>query len=272
MPTLHYNDSDGIDRIVPIGLDAVLIGRATECHIQSTDARVSRKHARIFRDGDFYWIEDLGSSNGVFLGTERVTRARLPPGEVAVIGSLMVRLVPDDAVATPTAGEPQLMAWLAAERKNRVALEEERDALGRRLRELVTAGDELKDRVEHLTAEVKQARGEAVKDKRKAQAAEEQLEKLRAAGAGGAEVDRLRAELEAARKAAAEHEAMRAAAASVSAKLPTLESDKRKLEDENSRMRGDLETAKGRYAALEDERKKVADELAMLKASAGKNA
>ena len=161
MPTLHYNDSDGIDRIVPIGVDAVLIGRATECHIQSTDARVSRKHARIFRDGRGLPDRGPGSSNGVFLGTERVTRARLPPGEVAVIGSLMVRLVPDDAIATPTAGEPQLMAWLAAERKNRVALEDERDALGRRLRELVTAGDELKDRVEHLTAEVKQARADA---------------------------------------------------------------------------------------------------------------
>ena len=55
----------------------------------------------------------------------------------------MVRLVPDDAVAAPTAGEPQLMAWLAAERKNRVALEDERDALGKRLRELVSQGDEL---------------------------------------------------------------------------------------------------------------------------------
>ena len=50
---------------------------------------------------------------------------------------------------------------------------------------------------------------------------------------------------------------MRAAAASVSASFPTLESDKRKLEDENSRMRGDLETAKSRYAAVEEERKKV---------------
>src|SRR5262249_32967766 len=253
MPTLHYNDSDGVDRIVPITGDAVLIGRATDCHIQSSDARVSRKHARIFRDADGFWIEDLGSSNGVFLGTERVTRARLPPGEVAVIGSLMVRLVPDDAIATPTAGEPQLMAWLAAERKNRVALEEERDALGRRLRELVTAGDELKDRVEHLTTEVKQARADAAKDKRKALAAEEQIEKLRSGGAGGPEVERLRAELDAAKRASAEHEAMRAAAAAVSAKLPTLESDKRRLEDEASRMRGDLETAKSRQAGLEAE-------------------
>ena len=132
-----------------------------------------------------------------------MTRARLPPGEVAVIGNFMVRLVPDDAIASPTAGEPQLMAWLAAERKNRVALEEERDALGRRVRELVTAGDEQKDRVEHLTAELKQARADAVKDKRKAMAAEEQLEKMRVGGAGGGEVDQLRAELEAARKAPA---------------------------------------------------------------------
>src|ERR1700760_2460072 len=123
MPTLHYNDSDGIDRIVPIGAEQVLIGRATDCHIQSSDARVSRKHARIFHEADSYWIEDLGSSNGVFLGTERISRARLPRGEVAVMGSLRVRLAPDEAVAAPSAGEPQLMAWLAAERKTRVSLE-----------------------------------------------------------------------------------------------------------------------------------------------------
>src|SRR5512143_3971126 len=224
MPTLHYNDSDGVDRTVPLGPEPVLIGRATDCHIQSSDARVSRKHARIFRDGDAFWIEDLGSSNGVFLGTERISKARLPPGEVAVIGSLMVRLVPDDAVAMPSAGEPQLMAWLAAERKNRVALEEERDALGKRLRETVAGADELRDKVQHMTAELKQARSDAAKEKRRAASAEEQLTRLAPPAKGGApaaEVEKLRGELDAARRAAAELEATRAAAAAVSARLPT---------------------------------------------------
>src|SRR5688572_11656456 len=137
MPTLIYNDSDGVDRQLAIGADAVLIGRATECQIQSNDARVSRRHARIYLDNQGYWIEDLGSSNGVFIGTERVTRAPLPVGEVVVIGSLMLRLQLEDAHHEGAAlgGESHVMAWLSAERRNRVALEEERDALGARLGE-----------------------------------------------------------------------------------------------------------------------------------------
>src|SRR5689334_22303761 len=99
MPTLVYNDSDGVDKTLPIGSEPILIGRATDCQIQSNDARVSRKHARIFLDSQGYWIEDLGSSNGVFIGTERVMRAPLPVGEVVVIGSLMVRLIVEDNAA-----------------------------------------------------------------------------------------------------------------------------------------------------------------------------
>src|SRR5262249_25291110 len=169
MPTLLYNDSDGVDRSLPIGVEPVLIGRATDCHITSTDARVSRRHARIFRDGEAYFIEDLGSSNGVFLGTERVSRARLPPGEGAGIGGLMVRLVPDEVPAAET----QVMAWLAAERKNRVALEEERDALGLRVRELAGESDSMKEKVEHLNAELRQARDTALKEKRRTRGLEE---------------------------------------------------------------------------------------------------
>src|SRR5688572_21034710 len=126
MPTLIYNDSDGVDRSLPIGAEQVLIGRATECQIQSNDARVSRRHARIFLDNHGYWIEDLGSSNGVFIGTEKVTRAPLPVNEVVVIGSLMLRLVLEDAAhpsGGPPGGESHVMAWLSAERRNRVALE-----------------------------------------------------------------------------------------------------------------------------------------------------
>lgn len=68
MPTLVYHDSDGQEKTLEIGADEVLIGRALECHIRTNDAKVSRRHARIVWE-DGYWIEDLGSSNCVFVGT-----------------------------------------------------------------------------------------------------------------------------------------------------------------------------------------------------------
>jgi pSer/pThr/pTyr-binding forkhead associated (FHA) protein len=38
----------------------------------------SPRHARIVRDGERTWLEDLGSLNGSFVGTDRVD-GRVPP-------------------------------------------------------------------------------------------------------------------------------------------------------------------------------------------------
>jgi hypothetical protein len=102
MPKVIYHDSEGVDRTISLGSDPVLIGRATECHIQTQDAMVSRRHARIVWDGN-YWIEDLGSSNGVYVGTERVQRAPFRIGDTITCGSLVLKMVPDTA---PRASQP----------------------------------------------------------------------------------------------------------------------------------------------------------------------
>jgi pSer/pThr/pTyr-binding forkhead associated (FHA) protein len=105
MPKLVFHDSDGIDKTIPLGTDPVLIGRASECQIQTHDAMVSRKHARITWDGS-YWIEDLGSSNGVFLGPDKVQRAPFRPGDVVTCGSLVVRMMPDTRRAADDSPRP----------------------------------------------------------------------------------------------------------------------------------------------------------------------
>ena len=53
--------------------DEVVVGRSTECDIQIPENSVSRKHARIFRDGDQWRVTDLGSSNGTFVDGQRLT-------------------------------------------------------------------------------------------------------------------------------------------------------------------------------------------------------
>src|SRR5256885_8530333 len=94
MPKLIFRDSDGIDKTLDLGSEPTLIGRAGECQVQTQDALVSRRHARIIWDGG-YWIEDLGSSNGVYVGGERVQKAPIRPGDEVRCGSLLMRLVPD---------------------------------------------------------------------------------------------------------------------------------------------------------------------------------
>jgi len=94
MPKLIYHDSDGLDKVLMLGSEPVMIGRATECQVQTQDAMVSRRHARIYWDGN-YWIEDLGSSNGVYVGNDKVQKAPFRPGDTVTCGSLVLRLMPD---------------------------------------------------------------------------------------------------------------------------------------------------------------------------------
>lgn len=47
--------------------------------------KISRKHARIFRDGDNFMLEDLGSSNGTILIPPTNESLRLNPHQAQVL-------------------------------------------------------------------------------------------------------------------------------------------------------------------------------------------
>jgi hypothetical protein len=92
--SLVYADADGIERSLTIGAEPVLVGRATECAIRSSDPRVSRNHARFYLDhtGTLH-VEDLGSSNGVYVGPHKVQHCAVPVNELVFVGSLVFRMV-----------------------------------------------------------------------------------------------------------------------------------------------------------------------------------
>ncbi len=50
----------------------VTIGRSRSSQLCMDDSFVSHMHARIFRRGPFYFIEDLGSTNGTYINGRRV--------------------------------------------------------------------------------------------------------------------------------------------------------------------------------------------------------
>src|SRR3954447_5470634 len=137
MATLVYSDVDGVDRSLALGSEPVSVGRGPECAIRSQDPRVSRMHARFYLDQGTLWIEDLGSSNGIFVGPNRVQRSQVPTGEIILVGSLMIRLLPASGTLPPPIGlHGTLASWLDMERKARAAVEDERDAFARRVGEL----------------------------------------------------------------------------------------------------------------------------------------
>jgi|WetSurSiteA1Bulk_404760.scaffolds.fasta_scaffold24142_1 adenylate cyclase len=54
--------------------------------VNLADSTVSRRHARIFLEGDAYCIEDLGSANGTAVNEQAVGKAKLVNGDRIVIG------------------------------------------------------------------------------------------------------------------------------------------------------------------------------------------
>src|SRR5215218_5305278 len=53
----------------------LLIGRGNDAAIRLDDDYVSTRHARIASSGDEWFVEDLGSTNGTYVGNSRISQA-----------------------------------------------------------------------------------------------------------------------------------------------------------------------------------------------------
>lgn len=52
----------------------LLIGRGNDAAIRLDDDYASTRHARIASSGEQWYVEDLGSTNGTYVGTSRITQ------------------------------------------------------------------------------------------------------------------------------------------------------------------------------------------------------
>ncbi|MBI3965263.1 MAG: cyclic nucleotide-binding domain-containing protein [Chloroflexi bacterium] len=66
--------------------DIEIVGRSSENSIRIVDSTVSRRHAIIEREGETYWLEDLGAANGTFVNGQKVDRHALSDGDVVQFG------------------------------------------------------------------------------------------------------------------------------------------------------------------------------------------
>ena len=72
----------------------IVVGRDLDCNIRFPDSLLSRHHAELIREGDTYLIRDLNSTNGSYLNTERITEARLTPGDTIRLADIELAVVP----------------------------------------------------------------------------------------------------------------------------------------------------------------------------------
>ena len=78
-----------------IALDSrpILVGRADDSTLKLDDDYASTRHARIMQQGDEWYVEDLGSTNGTYLGAAKVHGpTRVPLGAPVRIGKTVIEL------------------------------------------------------------------------------------------------------------------------------------------------------------------------------------
>jgi predicted component of type VI protein secretion system len=85
-----------------------VVGRSAEADLILEDGSVSRRHARLeLRDGAWF-VVDLGSANGTFIGGQRTAEAEIGDGEEVRFGSVSLKAEvlepesPDATVAIPS--------------------------------------------------------------------------------------------------------------------------------------------------------------------------
>jgi len=87
-PRLIYHEGPNPGSEIELSLEEFYIGRDPQVDLVIPSPAVSRRHARLFRQDDRYWIEDLGSSNKTYLNDELLDSPReLKSGDMIRLGS-----------------------------------------------------------------------------------------------------------------------------------------------------------------------------------------
>ena len=71
--------------------DGLTLGRSESSDLPLDDPFVSTEHVRIARRGQYFYVEDLGSTNGTFVNEKQVREAQLGPNVRLRVGETVFR-------------------------------------------------------------------------------------------------------------------------------------------------------------------------------------
>jgi HD-GYP domain-containing protein (c-di-GMP phosphodiesterase class II) len=111
---LVFTDHTGVSRTVPLGPQAVTLGRSRDCVVSfQKNENVSRFHAEVIGDGSGFLLLDRGSAHGTFVNGAQIQEHRLQGGDVVQLGTgsaPSLRFMPAMAVEDdPWADEPMTL-------------------------------------------------------------------------------------------------------------------------------------------------------------------
>jgi FHA domain len=90
-------------RVFVLAYNTVFLGRAPDADVHVPDPSVSARHARIINGSQGFEIEDLESTNGTFVGGQRITRVRLANGDRVTLGKVDFTFLLDRKVESTVA-------------------------------------------------------------------------------------------------------------------------------------------------------------------------
>jgi len=81
---------DETNKRFELGEEEVIVGRIPECDIQLPEGNVSRRHARIIFRNEEYQIEDLESTNGIYVNGIKIEKCILRNHDLLDIGGVKI--------------------------------------------------------------------------------------------------------------------------------------------------------------------------------------
>jgi pSer/pThr/pTyr-binding forkhead associated (FHA) protein len=81
-------DEDQKGLVIELKQSEMILGRGSDCTIPISSARISRNHAKVYSEENGWWIEDLGSTNGISINGQLTKKQRLAVGDEVKLGKL----------------------------------------------------------------------------------------------------------------------------------------------------------------------------------------
>jgi pSer/pThr/pTyr-binding forkhead associated (FHA) protein len=111
---LKFDDRDLSE--CAVGTHPVTIGRLPDNNLVIDNPAVSGRHARVYREGNHYVLEDLKSTNGTFVNDKPIARHTLLEGDVILVGKHTVVFTQHGGEQTEAPKEEQFVPEIGGTR------------------------------------------------------------------------------------------------------------------------------------------------------------
>ncbi len=92
MLTILLKFNDKILKTIESDKNEIMIGRNAANDIAIENLAVSKQHARIVKQDEAYYIEDLNSTNGTYLNKISITKKDLENNDIIIIGKHSIEI------------------------------------------------------------------------------------------------------------------------------------------------------------------------------------